>query len=121
MYLLDQLAEANIAEAIEQGALDNLPGAGEPLVLDDDSMVPEHLRAAYRVLKNSGHLPQEVTAYSEIRDIESLIGRMTDGTERASAAKRLSLLRARLGNDRCGALTLQSDYYQAVAEKLGRE
>lgn len=121
MYLLDRLAEASIEEAIEKGALDNLPGAGEPLSLDDDSMVPENLRAAYRILKNSGHLPREVTLYSQIRDVESLIGRIQDAGERASAVKRLSLLRARLGSDRCGHLAGQGDYYHAVAEKLGHE
>lgn len=121
MYLLDRIAEGRIEEAIERGALDDLPGAGQPLVLDDDTMVPENLRAAYRVLRNSGYLPQEVTIHSEIRNIESLVGRLRDGEQRAAAAKRLSLLRARLGSERCGNLTLQGDYYHAVAEKLGRE
>lgn len=121
MYLLDQIAEGRIEEAIEQGALDDLPGAGQPLVLDDDSMVPEHLRAAYRILKNSGFLPQEVTIHSQIRNVESLIGRLQDGEQRAAAVKRLSLLRARLGSERCGKLALHGTYYPAVAEKLGRE
>lgn len=119
MNLLDRLAEANIEEAIGQGALDDLPGAGRSLELDDDSMVPENLRAAYRILKNSGHLPREVTIYSEIRDVESLIGRIEHGGERASAVKRLSLLRARLGSERCTTLSLEGEYYQAVMEKLG--
>lgn len=121
MNLLDELAEAIIEEAIERGALDNLPGAGRPLELEDDSMVPENLRAAYRILKNSGHLPQEVTTYSEIRNVESLIGRMQFGGERASAVKRLSLLRARLGQERCADLSIRADYYQAVMDKLGHE
>lgn len=121
MNLLDRLAEAQLEEAIERGVFDHLPGAGEPLRMDDDSMVPEGLRAAYRILRNSGYLPREVTIYSEIRNAESLIGRMTEGHERAAAVKRLSLLRARLGNDRCGNLGVQSGYYQAVAEKLAHE
>lgn len=119
MHLLDQIAETRIQECIEEGGLDNLPGAGAPLDLDDDSMVPEHLRAAYRILKNSGFLPAEVTIYSEIRDVEALIGRMDTGVEQAAAAKRLSLLRARLGSERCSNLAVQDEYYQAVAEKLG--
>lgn len=118
MYLLDQIAEGRIEEAIESGAFDNLPGTGEPLALDDDSMVPEQLRTAYRILKNSGHLPQEITVHSEIRDVESLIGRVQEGAQRAVAVKRLSLLRARLGSERCGNLALQDEYYRAVAEKL---
>ena len=35
MNLLDQIAEARIQEAIEQGELRDLPGAGKPLRLDD--------------------------------------------------------------------------------------
>lgn len=119
MFLLDQIAEKRIEEYIEDGGLEDLPGAGAPLALDDDSMVPEELRAAYRMLKTSGFLPAEVTVHSEIKDVEALIGRMDPGTDRAAAAKRLSLLRARLGNERCGHLAVQGDYYQAVAEKLG--
>lgn len=119
MYLLDQIAEKRIAEHIEEGGLDDLPGAGRPLMLEDDAMVPAHLRAAYRIMKNSGFLPAEVTLYSEIRDVEALIGRMDTGEERAAAAKRLSLLRARLGSERCSNLAVQGEYYQSVAEKIG--
>ena len=36
LTLLDALAEARIEEAIARGELDGLPGAGRPLVLDDD-------------------------------------------------------------------------------------
>jgi hypothetical protein len=41
--------------------------ARAPLVLDDDAMVPEELRAAYRVLKNSGYVPAEVEALRDLR------------------------------------------------------
>ena len=54
LTLLDYLAEARIQEAIAQGLLHNLPGAGRPLVLADDRLVPEGLRAAYRILSNAG-------------------------------------------------------------------
>ena len=120
MNLLDQLAEANIEEAIERGLLDDLRGMGSPLELDDDSMVPDDLRAAYRILRNSGHLPQDVTIYTEIRNVESLIGRMEPGGERAAQVKRLSLLRTKLGNERCVDLSLRADYYEAVMDKLGK-
>ena len=50
MLLIDQIAEQKIIEAIFNGELDNLPGQGQPLRLNDDSSVPEELRAAYRCL-----------------------------------------------------------------------
>ncbi len=58
--MLDFIAEQRIAEAIENGDFDDLPGSGKPLELDDDSLVPEELRLAYRVLKNAGFVPPEI-------------------------------------------------------------
>ncbi len=57
MWLLDQWAERHISDAQNKGEFENLPGSGEPLVLDDDSHIPPELRAGYRLLKNAGCLP----------------------------------------------------------------
>ena len=54
MLVLELLAEKKIAEAAERGELDDLPGAGRPLELDDDTLVPEELRMANRILRNAG-------------------------------------------------------------------
>ena len=49
------IAEDRIAKAIARGELDNLPGQGRPLDLDDeDPLLPAELRMAKRILKNSG-------------------------------------------------------------------
>lgn len=53
MLLFELLAERKIAEAAERGELDGLPGAGRPLALDDDALVPEEMRMAARILKNA--------------------------------------------------------------------
>lgn len=58
--MLDFLAERRIAEAVSRGELDHLPGAGAPLALDDDALVPEELRLSHRILKNAGLAPPEV-------------------------------------------------------------
>jgi hypothetical protein len=60
MDLLDQLAEA-----VARGDFEALPGAGRPLELDDDALVPEELRVAYRILKNAGYVPEEVRRAEE--------------------------------------------------------
>ena len=52
--MLHLIAERKIVEALERGELANLPGEGRPLELDDDALVPEDLRLAYRILKNAG-------------------------------------------------------------------
>lgn len=97
MSLVDQLAEAHIRKALDSGALDHLPGRGQPLHLDDDSLVPEELRAGYRMLKNAGFLPPELELVREIREVESLIARLDHGEEHRRACARLNLLRSRLG------------------------
>ncbi len=58
--MLDFIAEQRIAEAVANGELDALPGAGKALELDDDALVPEELRVAHRILKNAGVAPPEV-------------------------------------------------------------
>ena len=58
--MLDFLAEQRIAEAVSRGELDDLPGAGRPLDLDDHTLVPEELRVAHRILRNAGVAPPEV-------------------------------------------------------------
>lgn len=59
MSILDEWAERHIEKALKNGELSSLPGEGKPLVLDDNSHVPESLRASYHLLKNAGFLPQK--------------------------------------------------------------
>jgi hypothetical protein len=51
----DSLIEQKLREAAADGSFDNLPGAGKPQDLTDDMLVPEDLRLAHRILKNSGY------------------------------------------------------------------
>lgn len=122
MLLLDELADAKIQRAMRQGDFDDLPGRGAPLVLDDDSFVPEALRAAYRVLKNAGFVPPEIGVRREIRDVEELIAGLAPGTERRRAVRRLNLLLARLSAARGDRMDLvvQDRYCGKLADKLSR-
>jgi hypothetical protein len=90
MFVLDFLAEQKIAEAVSRGELDGLPGAGRPLDLDDDALVPEDLRVAYRILRNAGFVPREV--------------------EDLKAGKKIALL----------GLRVEPRYYGRLVGKLGR-
>jgi hypothetical protein len=98
------LAEKKIQEALARGELDELPGAGRPLELDDDSLIPEDLRLAYRILKNAGFVPPEVEAINEIAVLE----RMAMGN--ATAVKKLALLKTRI----------EARYYDKAIARLGR-
>ena len=138
--------------------LSDLSGAGKPLQLDDDSMIPKELRAghdhrlghswrsldgaelakrnpgssgrnddhglraAYRILKNSGFLPPEIQLRKEIHEAEQLLLHVEDAAERARALLRLEMLRMRLQTSRQqpSNLHLEEQYYQQLVERLER-
>ena len=88
--MLDFLVEQKLLEAVSRGEFDDLPGAGRPLDLDDEPLIPEDLRLAYRILKNAGFVPPEVETLNEIAALE----RIAMGN--ATAVKKLALLKARV-------------------------
>lgn len=118
MWLLDELAEARIAEAAAAGQLDDLPGAGEPLALDQDALVPPELRTAYRLLKNAGFVPPEIALRREITEIEQLLALAQTSAERTAISRRLNALLLRLGLARGHTAPLYVE--QAYLEKLQR-
>jgi len=91
--MFDAIAEKKIAEAIARGELDDLPGAGKPLELDDDANVPEDLRVAYRILKNAGFVPPEVESLQEIGQLERLVETATDDPAKVTLLRKIALLR----------------------------
>ncbi len=113
----DRLVEERIREAIDRGELNDLPGQGEPLVLDDDSAIPEELRAAYRVLKNAGMVPEEVELRRGIHALETSIEALAEGGERAAAQRKLNFLRTRL--EAKGGPLLGCGYDGALLRRLG--
>lgn len=119
MNPIDQIAETRIREAIERGELSGLPGEGKPLQLDDDSAIPEELRAAYRILKNAGFLPPELQLRKELREAEHLLQQLPE-SERSRARIRLELLQLRLAANRRQPinLLLEDHYRQCLLERL---
>jgi hypothetical protein len=122
---LDDLVERRIRDAQREGQFDSLPGAGRPLVLDDDTLVPPEVRAAYRVLKNAGFVPPEVEALREqarASGPRAGTGLPDDrGREARRGTRRLLALTVAL--ERHGVrLTTQAAqaYRQALVERLGR-
>ncbi|HRE54621.1 MAG TPA: DUF1992 domain-containing protein [Candidatus Competibacter sp.] len=119
MHLFDHIVETRIQEAIERGELRDLSGEGKPLQLDDNSAVPETLRAAYRLLKNAGYLPPELHLRKELREAEQLLHQLPEG-ERCRARVRLELLQLRLAASRRQPinLLLEDRYRERLLEKL---
>ncbi len=90
MLAFEIIAEQRIREAIERGEFDRLPGAGQPLKLDDDAMVPPELRVPYKILKNAGCLPPELELRKEIVTLRDLLRAVTDDGERKTAIRDLN-------------------------------
>ena len=91
-----RIAENRIREAMAQGEFDNLPGAGQPLSLDEYFSVPEDLRMAYSVLKSANCRPVEVELLNEIARLEQAIAAATDPAAREALQRELANRRTEL-------------------------
>jgi len=96
VLLIDKIAESKIAAAQRRGEFDGLKGQGEPLVLDDDSAIPPELRASYRILKNSGYLPAEISILSEIARLERILNCSDSVDQKVQLVAKLGLLKSQL-------------------------
>jgi hypothetical protein len=115
----DAIIEAKIADAQRAGAFDNLPGQGCPLDLDDDRLIPEDIRMAYRILKNAGFVPVEIETRKEAADLRKLIAATADEPEKRRALAKLALLEARL-EAQGSRLPRTGDYYARLIARLDR-
>ena len=86
---LAQIAEMKMREAIKNGELDNLPGKGKPLEIDNMSFIPAELRMAYRIIKNSGLVPVEVSLNKELDTLKKKIEESADEKERKFLKRKL--------------------------------
>ena len=122
MWLLDQWAERHIIDAQRKGELDNLPGSGEPLSLDDDSHVPAELRAGYRLLKNAGCLPPELEHRKEAVMLTDLLKGVQESDPRyAELSRRLALLELKLRQAGLNTDFLRGDYADKLLHKINEE
>lgn len=121
--IFEKIAEQRIQEAMERGEFDNLPGAGKPLVLEDDSHLPADLRIAYKILKNADCLPPELELRKEIRTTEELLLGIQDTQEKYRQMKKLNYLIMKLNTMRRVSPMLEEHqlYYPKVLERLARD
>lgn len=118
MWFLMQLAEKRIEKARDRGELDNLPGAGQPLSLDDDPLVPEHQRMAYRILKNSGYLPPELEMHKEAVEIALQLAKIDAGAEKIQLLDRLARINLWLAETGKRQLIVAEDYATRAAQAV---
>lgn len=122
MWLVDELAEQHIRAALEKGELSNLPGAGKPLQLDDDSHVPPELRTGYRLLKNAGFLPPELELRREAVEVNDLIRQLDpDDRHYQDNCHRLQILELRLRQAGMSTDFLHGSYSTAIEQRFREE
>jgi hypothetical protein len=120
LIALQTIAENKIREAQRDGDLDNLPGEGEPLALDDDSHVPAELRLAYRILKNANYVSPEVQQRREIADIKEMLRDCQDEQTLYKQVQKLNLFITKLNEQRRMPINLEEEqiYYHKVLERV---
>jgi hypothetical protein len=118
--IFQKIAEQKIREAQERGDFDDLPGKGKPLDLEDWERVPEELRLAYKVLKNAGFTPPELTIKKEIAQIEDLLATATDEQQKYLQIKKLNYLITKLSLMRPGLVRLDQDptYVGKIVDRI---
>lgn len=120
IFFFEHLAEKRIKEGIRQGQFENLPGRGQPLVFEDDSMIPQDLRMAYKMLKNAGFIPPELQTEKEIKNALDLLDDLQDERERYRQVTKLNILVTKANMLRPRPINLEVDqvYYRKVVEKV---
>jgi len=117
----ETLIEQRIREATERGEFDGLPGQGQPMALDDDLLIPEEVRVAHRILKNSGYVPPEAQQLSEINQLIALAGRAelsAAETEATSRRLRVLLVQMELAGRPLAAAQAWHEYQEALGRRL---
>ena len=119
MFCFTKIIERRIKEAQERGEFDNLPGQGEPLVLEDDSGIPDELRLAYKILKNADCLPSELQLKKEIRQMEDMLENIPDEKEKYRQIKKINykIMKLNMLGHRSPLLEEKQLYYKKLIEK----
>ena len=116
----NKIVEERIKAAQRKGEFDNLRGTGKPLNLDELNGVPEELRLAYKLLKNSDLLPPEIEIKKEIRQTEDLLQNVTDVAEKYRILKKLNYLILKLNSSRSASIAFEipQHYTDKLADRL---
>ncbi len=108
MNIFSRIAEQRIRTAMENGEFDNLQQKGRPVHLEDDTWIPEDIRVAYRILKNSGYIPPELELRNEIMNLQELMHTIDDDEERLKKIRLLNFKLLQLNELRKRPVTLKN-------------
>ena len=106
---LSFIAEQKIAQAMQERDLNSPKWKNKPLPLDDDHFVPDDLKMAYKILKNSGYLPPEIEDRKEVKKLEDLIACTEDEHERLKQMKKLNVLLMKIDAQRSSPVNIATE------------
>ncbi len=119
MDIFAKIAENRIKEATENGIFEDLQNKGRPLIFEDETWIPEDLRLAYRFLKNSGYIPQELELRNDIINLKAIINALDDDKERLKKIRELNYKLLKLNTLRGKPINLDAfpEYKQKIIDK----
>lgn len=119
----EKIVEERIRQAQQNGAFEDLEGAGKPLVMEDMTGVPDELRLAYKILKNADCKPPELQLKDEIFQTEQLLAAMEDTREKYRTLKKLNFLIMKFNAIRGTSTTfeLPQRYESSLVERFGQK
>ena len=123
IYGYKKIIEEKIKEAQERGDFDDLPGKGEPLNLEDESLIPEDLRLSHKILKNANCIPPELELRNEIRQMADLLSGIPDEEEKYRQIKLINLKITRLNMMGHSSPLLDQDqiYFKKIIDNMGNK
>ena len=119
--IIQAIAERKIQQAITEGTLPDLSHwKNKPLPPDELAGVPADLRMGYRLLRNAGYVPEEVSMRQEVARLEEMLPQCADEREKIRQLRRISCLKTRLEGRLGRSLQLGEDgeYYSRVVDRL---
>jgi hypothetical protein len=118
-----KIVEQRIREALEKGEFDNLPGKGEPLVLEDDAHIQEDLRLAYKILKNADCLPPEIQEKKEILQMEDMLSSLPDDLEKYKLIKKINyrIMKLNVSGKKSPLLEEKQLYFKKLIDKFSKK
>jgi hypothetical protein len=120
MDSLARIAERKILEAMKENDFTSEKWKNKPLPLDDDLNVPDDLKMAYKIMKNSGYLPPEIVEKKEVQRLEELIAATEDEHERLKQMKKLNVILMKIDAARPSRSNIahQDEYYRKIVERI---
>lgn len=79
------LIDQQIQQMQQAGELDNLPGTGKPLHLNDDPNTPDDMRLAYKILRQNDLAPDWIM---QARELDTLRAQLVDKLNQAAKVHR---------------------------------